>query len=601
MAPQRRDAGSGDEPGALIPLPPTPVAPTALPPQHTESASMTETSEALLIEKLRQVLLTAAPMYIMSLDELGGFVFANAVGHSWSPQDAAMGVRLRKYVAGCSGLRAWSMRGSSQAIFEPMADEPKNFDGTYPASTDFGLRLKDPVFAGGASPAPRLALSRAPVLAPAPAPAPAPALAATPAPAPAPATDPAPAPAPVTTPQRSSVARVRTAMHEPAGLAAAAAGDPRAKPLGEFKPQGESLGAIPPPLLLHPASTHAVPEIKNLAGVPPTKNLSVRRIPRGATVDWMWELFSGFCGLVDVAKREGDQHGSALFETASDAMAAKEILTQHDYPYPRFGGRDKLQNTPVVQFDYNPLHGITPPDLHLPLSSDHVSTRWPDSRGSRVGADGVCGVCGDDSGREQGRESGRDTDSSSERGRKLERGRGGGQGKGSDSADGKRSSKGRGDDLRRAGDSERERTDRSREGGRAPGQKSGRSIEDSGRQGDYGSTRHRETDSKCGSSREPGRECGRSRERGRESSRSREQGGRELERDRSRKRGRGSSHSQEQGREPGRSSKQGRAGERSGQGDWQREAGCQPGSRQEAEPSARPRPSQWRARPRAES
>jgi len=124
---------------------------------------------------------------------------------------------------------------------------------------------------------------------------------------------------------------------------------------------------------------------------------------------------------------------------------------------------------PVVQFDYHPFHGITAPDLHLPLSSDHVSTCWPDSPGSRVGANGVLSVCGGDSGCEQGCESGRDTDSSSEQGHKLERGRGGGQGKGGDSADGKRRSKGRGDDLRRAGDSERERTDRSRKRGRAPG------------------------------------------------------------------------------------------------------------------------------------
>jgi len=57
---------------------------------------------------------------------------------------------------------------------------------------------------------------------------------------------------------RPSLARAGTAMREPARLAAAAAGDPRAKSPEEFKPQGESLGTIPPPLLLHPASTHAV-------------------------------------------------------------------------------------------------------------------------------------------------------------------------------------------------------------------------------------------------------------------------------------------------------------------------------------------------------
>jgi len=425
------DDDSDEEPD--LPPPPALVVAAAPTPQQSfpESASMAETSEALLIEKLRQVLLTAAPMYIMSLDELGGFVFATAVGRSWSPQDAAMGARLAKYV-GCGGLWTWSMRTSSQANFEPMADEPKNLDGTYPAGTDFGLRLKDPAFAGGAvgaSPAPGPAPSRAPAPDPAPTPPPAPtpvaAPAATPVPAPTPAPTSAPdlalAPAPVPTPQRSSLARAGTAMREPAGPATAAAGDPRAKALGESKPQGESLGAIPSPLPLHPAPNHAVPAPKNLLGAipppPPTKNLTVRKIPRGATVEWMRELFNGFCGLVDVAKREGDTHGYAFFETAPDAVAAKGMLTKRDYPYPCFRGWEKLQYVPWVGFYDHPRFSIPSPDLHSPLSSDSVSPRWPDRRGGKVGADGTRSRREDDSRREWGRGS----DSSSEQCRELER------------------------------------------------------------------------------------------------------------------------------------------------------------------------------------
>jgi len=510
------DDDSDEEPA--LPPPPALVAATAPPLQQSlpESASMAETSEALLIEKLRQVLLTAAPMYITSLDELGGFVFATAADRSWSPQDAAMGARLAKYVDSCGGLWTWSMRTSSQAIFEPMADEPKNLDGTYPAGTDFGLRLKDPAFAGGAvgaSPAPGPAPSRAPAAAPAPTPPPAPtpaaAPAATPAPAPTPAPTPAPdpalAPAPVPTPRRSSLARAGMAMREPAGPAAAAAGDPRAKHLGESKPQGESLGAIPPPLPLHPASNHAGPAPK------PTKNLAVRNIPRGATVQWMRELFNGFCGIVDVAKREGDKHGYAAFETAADAVAARDMLTKRDYPYPCFRGWDKLQCAPCVGFDYNPRHSIPPPDLHSPLSSDGVSPRWPDRLGGRVGAgEARCGRRGD-SRREQGLKSGPKSDSSSEHGRGLERDWGRGQGTGSWNADGARGGHGRVDDLGHGGHGV---TDCSREWGHEPGRVFGRSSNNSGCVGDLGHERGRETGQNYASNCEPGRD---SRELGQES------------------------------------------------------------------------------------
>jgi hypothetical protein len=55
------DDDSDEEPA--LPPPPAPVAPAAPPPQQwfPEAASMAETSEALLVERLRQVLLTAAP------------------------------------------------------------------------------------------------------------------------------------------------------------------------------------------------------------------------------------------------------------------------------------------------------------------------------------------------------------------------------------------------------------------------------------------------------------------------------------------------------------------------------------------------------------
>jgi len=197
MARQRRiiaDDDSDEEPGTTLLPPPAPVAPAAPPPQHyvPDSVPMADTSEALLVEKLRQVLLTAAPVYILSLDELGGFSFATAVGRSWSPQDAAMGTQLRNYVDSGGGLRAWSMRASSQAIFEPMADQAKRPDGTYPPGTDFGLRLLDPTFGG--------VLGTSPLSAPVPAPPLALALA------------PAPSPAPAPAPQRSSVPRAGTAM-----------------------------------------------------------------------------------------------------------------------------------------------------------------------------------------------------------------------------------------------------------------------------------------------------------------------------------------------------------------------------------------------------
>ena len=177
MSPPGADADSGGTPAGRLPPGPAPMEHSAPPQQRLSKSQQAKAELDHLIPALPLALLTA-PWGTVSLDELVVFAFGAR------PDNARRVLELRE----------WSLLASSRAIFELMADEVMNLDGSYPEGTLFALRLKDPTVDGAGS-SPRVPIPRtSSALAPAPAarPSPPPPRPPPPLPSPSPPTPPPP-------------------------------------------------------------------------------------------------------------------------------------------------------------------------------------------------------------------------------------------------------------------------------------------------------------------------------------------------------------------------------------------------------------------------